>query len=289
MTTTEESNVTTPPIALPIVIDGHNDWAWAQRENAGYSVEGLERTLHTDTDIERLRAGGVGAQFWSVYVSDTLLGADAVQATLEQIDWVYRLVARYPETFALAQTADDLERAVRTGRIASLLGAEGAHSINDSPAVLRMFARLGVRYLTLTHVHNTSWADSATDAPTHGGLTDRGVEYIRELNRLGILVDLSHVSVATMHAALDVSSAPVIFSHSSCRALADHPRNVPDEVLTKLSANGGIVMIAFVPAFLSRAFADWSHGERTDPAPIVTISEVADHIERARDVAGIEH
>ena len=271
------------------VIDGHNDWAWECRESRAYSVEGLSELLTTDTDIPRLRAGGVGAQFWSVYVSDGLERSSAVQGTLEQIDWVYRLVARYPDTFSLARTADDVEAAIRAGRIASLLGSEGAHSINDSPAVLRMFARLGVRYLTLTHVSNTEWADSATDEPRFGGLSDRGRDYIRELNRLGILVDLSHVSPATMHDALDVTDSPVIFSHSSCRALSDHPRNVPDDVLVKLPANGGGVMITFVPQFLSEEFADWAEGERTAPAPVVTIGDVADHIEHARAVAGIGH
>ncbi len=281
--------VVTQALRRSPVIDGHNDWAWECRESRGYSVEGLAELLATDTDIPRLRAGGVGAQFWSVYIGDGPDGASAVQGTLEQIDWVHRLVARYPESFSLARTADDVEEAIRSGRIASLLGSEGAHSINDSPAVLRMFARLGVRYLTLTHVNNTSWADSATDEPRHGGLSERGRDYIRELNRLGILVDLSHVAPATMHDALDVTSAPVIFSHSSCRALSDHPRNVPDDVLVRLAANGGVVMVTFVPQFLSEAFSDWADGARTEPAPVVTISDVADHIEHARAVAGVEH
>ncbi|WP_426515871.1 dipeptidase [Diaminobutyricibacter sp. McL0618] len=271
------------------VIDGHNDWAWECRESRSYSVEGLSELLATDTDIPRLRAGGVGAQFWSVYIDDGPDGPSSVQGTLEQIDWVYRLVARYPETFSLARSADDVEAAISSGRIASLLGSEGAHSINDSPAVLRMLARLGVRYLTLTHVNNTAWADSATDEPRHGGLSERGRDYIRELNRLGILVDLSHVSPATMHDALDVTDAPVIFSHSSCRALSDHPRNVPDDVLLRLAANGGVVMITFVPQFLSEEFSEWADGPRTEPAPVVTISDVADHIEHARAVAGVEH
>ena len=271
------------------VVDGHNDWAWECRLNRDYSVEGLESGLASDTDIARLRAGGVGAQFWSVFVEDTLPGADAVQSTLEQIDWVYRLVARYPGDFALARTADDVEVARASGRIASLLGAEGAHSLNDSPAVLRMLARLGVRYLTLTHAHNTSWADSATDIAVHDGLAPRGVQYIHELNRLGVLVDLSHVSPATMHAALEASSAPVIFSHSSCKALAGHPRNVPDDVLARLSDNGGVLMVTFVPQFLSDEYSAWFDGPRTAPAPRVTVSDVADHVEHARDVAGLDH
>lgn len=282
-------SIVTEALRRSPVIDGHNDWAWECRENRAYSVEGLSEPLLTDTDIPRLRAGGVGAQFWSVFISDELEGASAVQGALEQIDWVYRLVARYPDAFALARTAEDVEAAVRSGRIASLLGSEGAHAINDSPAVLRMFARLGVRYLTLTHVHNTEWADSATDEPRFGGLSERGRDYVRELNRLGILVDLSHVSPETMHDALDVTDAPVIFSHSSCRALADHPRNVRDDVLARLAANGGVVMITFVPQFLSEEFAEWAVGPRTAPAPRVTIADVADHIDHARAVAGLEH
>jgi membrane dipeptidase len=274
---------------LAPLIDGHNDWAWEMREHRGYSVEGLDGALDTDTDIDRLRAGRVGGQFWSVYVEDTLAGADAVQGTLEQIDWVYRLAARYPDVFHIATSAAGVEAARAGGRIASLLGAEGAHSLNDSPAVLRMLARLGVRYLTLTHVHNTSWADSGTDEPVHGGLTDRGVEYIAELNRLGVLVDLSHVSPATAHAALDVTTAPVIFSHSSCSGVTAHPRNVPDDVLARLAENDGVLMVTFVPQFVSADYAEWFAGDKSTPAPVVTLAQVADHIEHARTVAGIRH
>jgi membrane dipeptidase len=276
-------------LALQPVIDGHNDWAWESRLNRAYSVRGFERGLDSDTDIERLRAGHVGAQFWSVYVSDESSGADAVQHTLEQIDWVNRLAARYPDTFRMARSAADVVDAQSTGHIASLLGAEGAHSLNDSPAVLRILAQLGVRYLTLTHVHNTTWADSATDEPVFDGLSERGVKYIAELNRLGVLVDLSHVSPATMHDALDASTAPVIFSHSSCRALADHPRNVPDDVLARLAQNGGVLMVTFVPQFLSEEFSAWFDGPHDTQPPVVTISDLADHIEHARDVAGIAH
>ncbi|WP_411700442.1 dipeptidase [Conyzicola sp.] len=276
-------------LAISPIIDGHNDWAWECRVNRGYSVEGLQHGLASDTDIARLRAGGVGAQFWSVWVEDVVAGERAVQSTLEQIDWVYRLVARYPDDFAIARSATDVVEAQQSGRIASLLGAEGAHSLNDSPAVLRMLARLGVRYLTLTHTNNTSWADSATDEPRHGGLSERGIRYIAELNRLGVLVDLSHVAPSTMHAALDATTSPVIFSHSSCRALSDHPRNVPDDVLARLADNGGVIMITFVPQFLSERFAAWAEGDMTAPAPAVTISDVTDHIEHARAVAGVRH
>ena len=276
-------------LTLAPLIDGHNDWAWECRQNHAYSVEGLDGALDTDTNIQRLRTGRVGGQFWSVYVEDTLTGADAVQGTLEQVDWVYRLAAQYPETFQIVTSAAGVEAARADGRIASLLGAEGAHSLNDSPAVLRMLARLGVRYLTLTHVHNTSWADSGTDEPEHNGLSARGVEYIRELNRLGMLIDLSHVSPATAHAALDASRAPVIFSHSSCHAVSAHPRNIPDDVLGRLADNDGVLMVTFVPQFISAEYADWFDGDRSDPAPRVTLAQVADHVEHARSVAGIRH
>jgi membrane dipeptidase len=231
----------------------------------------------------------VGAQFWSVFVEDEETGPAAVAATLEQIDWVHRLCARYPRDFALARSAADVEAARATGRIASLLGAEGAHSFDDSPAVLRMLAALGVRYLTLTHNRNSAWADAALDEPVHGGLTERGRAYVRELNRLGMLVDLSHVAATTMHAALDVATAPVIFSHSSCRALNDHPRNVPDDVLQRLAGNGGVVMITFVPQFLSADYRAWFEGDRAEPAPPIGIDAVADHLEHARAVAGVRH
>ena len=276
-------------LTLAPVVDGHNDWAWECRLHRGYGVNGLDERLATDTDIPRLRAGGVGAQFWSVFVEDTGGGAEAVRDTLEQIDWVHRLVARYPEVFRLARSAADVRAAVADGLIASLMGAEGAHSIDDSPGTLRMLARLGVRYLTLTHTRTSSWADSATDAPRHGGLSDRGRAYLAELERIGMLVDLSHVAPSTMHAALDVAVAPVIFSHSSCRALADHPRNVPDDVLERLAGNGGVQMVTFVPQFLSEEFAEWFEGDRSGAAPRVGIGLVADHVEHARDVAGPDH
>ena len=244
--------------AVP-VLDGHNDLPMALREHAGYRVEGLAADrpeLHTD--IARLRAGGVGGQFWSVYVPSTLSEPDAVVATMEQIDAVYRLVAAYPRDLAIAYSADDVEAAQRAGKIASLIGIEGGHSLATSLGVLRAFARLGVRYVTLTHNHNTSWADSAADVPAVGGLDDEGRAIVAEMQRIGVLVDLSHVATSTMHAALDVATAPVIFSHSSARALHDHRRNVPDDVLVKLRDNRGVCMVTFVPLFVSPEVAAWS-------------------------------
>src|SRR5919199_5408525 len=244
-------------LELAPIVDGHNDWAWESRLRRASSVEGLEGPLDGDTDILRLRAGRLGAQFWSVFVEDERTGPAAVAQTLEQIDWVHRLAARYPRDFVLARSAADVEAARASRRIASLLGAEGAHSFDDSPAVLRMLAALGVRYLTLTHNRNSAWADAALDEPEHGGLTERGRAYVRELNRLGGLVDLSPRAATTMHVALDVASAPVIFSHSSCRAVTDHPRNVPDDVLARLPENGGVCMITFVPSFVSPEAVEW--------------------------------
>ncbi|WP_432994380.1 dipeptidase [Dactylosporangium sp. CA-233914] len=323
--------------AMP-VIDGHNDLPTALRARTGYGVDGLRDgrpELHTD--IPRLRAGGVGGQFWSVYVPSNLPEPDAVVATLEQIDAVYRLAAAYPETFAIARTAAEVRRAIQSGQIASLIGVEGGHSLARSLGVLRSYARLGVRYVTLTHNDNTAWADSATDEPTVGGLSDEGRAIVAELNRLGILVDLSHVAATTQRAALEASNAPVIFSHSSARAVNDHPRNVADAELHLLKANGGVVQITFVPAFVSADVATWTAaagaerrrlglpaepwtwpraprpGEPSsslaaeqaaasypldarfarwlaaNPRPEVTLAQVADHVEHARDVAGIDH
>jgi len=298
------------------VIDGHNDLAWAHRQLAGYDLQALDISrpqpqLHTDWP--RLRQGGVGGQFWSVYVPADLAGNDAVRATLEQIDFIHRLVERYPDTLELTGTAAEAEAAMAGGRVASFLGAEGGHSIAESLPVLRMFYRLGVRYLTLTHNRNVSWADSATDQPALGGLSPFGETVIAEMNRLGMLVDLSHVSAATALAALRVSRAPVIFSHSSCRALCDHPRDVPDEVLSQLRPNGGVIMITFVPAFISPDCAEWqlqlrqelerqhlnpdgdeaaaavARWESAHPRPLATLAQVADHVEHAREVAGLEH
>ena len=297
------------------VVDGHNDLPWAMRR-VGYDFDAVDVAhaqpqLHTD--LPRLRAGGVGAQFWSVFVPATLTGHAAVTATCEQIDAVYCMIERYPDDFVLVTHADGLRRVLEEGRrVGSLLGAEGGHCINDSLGVLRTFYRLGVRYLTLTHNQNTHWADSATDRAEHGGLTPFGREVVRELNRLGMLVDLSHVAPATMRDALEVSAAPVIFSHSSCRSVCDHPRNVPDDVLARLPKNGGLCMITFVPFFVSpRTYAwsqeveahaagegidirDWAAMDRYYAAyptaqPVATLDDVVAHLEHAREVAGIEH
>jgi membrane dipeptidase len=307
--------------AVPL-IDGHNDLPWEYRERVkdqlakidiAQDQSKLEKPLHTD--IARLRAGRVGGQFWSVYVPVTLKGADAVQATFEQIDVVHRLVALYPDTLALARTADDVVRIHQSGKIASLIGVEGGHSINNSLAVLRELYGAGARYMTITHSDNNDWADSATADPVHNGLTPFGKAVIGEMNRLGMLVDLSHVSAKTMHDALDVTAAPVIFSHSSARALSGHPRNVPDDVLKRLDQNGGVVMVTFVPSFVSdklRIYYSQRDAEQArlkslasgdpqsvkndmaawvtaHPEPGATLSDVADHIEHIIQVAGEDH
>ena len=262
------------------LIDGHNDYPWALRENnAERDLNKLDIRLRQPkihTDILRLREGGVGGQFWSVYVPVTLQGPAAVLATLEQIDVVHRMVRKYPTTFELATTAGDIERIFKAGRIASLIGMEGGHSIDNSLAALRMFHAAGARYLTLTHSANVPWADSGTDAPKQGGLSMFGEEVVREMNRLGMMVDLSHTSPETMLDAIRVSEAPVIFSHSDARALNDHGRNVPDEVLRLLPQNGGIVMVTFVPGFLAK------DGK-------ATLADAANHIEHVRKVAGSDH
>ncbi|MEU0280417.1 dipeptidase [Streptomyces sp. NPDC006195] len=301
------------------VVDGHNDLPWALREHVRYDLDRLDiaddlsGTLHTD--IPRLRRGGVGAQFWSVYVRADMAGDDAVSATLEQIDVVGRLLARYPGDLSRALTADDMETARRHGRIASLMGAEGGHSINNSLATLRALHTLGVRYMTLTHNDNLAWADSATDVPGVGGLSAFGREVVREMNRTGMLVDLSHVAATTMRDALATSGAPVIFSHSSARAICDHPRNIPDDVLERLPANGGVAMATFVPKFILPAAVAWTqaadenmraHGlhpldttgrameihqafEASSPRPNATAATVADHLDHMRETAGIDH
>ena len=300
------------------LIDGHNDYPWELREKAQRDLDKLDIKSPQPsimTDIPRLRAGGVGGQFWSVYVPVELAGQAAVTATLEQIDIVHRMMRKYPETFELALTADDVERVFKAGRIASLIGMEGGHSIDNSLGALRMFHRLGARYLTLTHSLNTPWADSATDKPALSGLSAFGEQVVREMNWLGMLVDLSHVSPDTMADAIRVSEAPVIFSHSSARAVNDVPRNVPDEILRMLPQDGGIVMVTFVPRFLSPRVEAWSRLQeaeearlklqyptdenavkagvaawtKANPAPRATPKDAADHIDHIRKIAGIDH
>jgi membrane dipeptidase len=298
------------------ILDGHNDLAWAMRQHVDYDLEAYPLDVEqsaTQTDLLRLRRGGVGGQFWSVYVP-AQLAERAVAATLGQIDFVLRMIARYPSHLSLALTSTDVERALASGRIASLMGAEGGHSIDSSLAVLRTLHALGVRYLTLTHNDNVPWADSATDLPAVGGLSEFGRDVVREMNRLGMLVDLSHVAATTMRDALETTSAPVIFSHSSSAALVPHVRNVPDDVLATLPVNGGVCMVTFVPQFVSNDCHAWDHavledmdarGENrrewsahmaaaarrslTDPPPVATVAQVADHVEHVRAVAGVEH
>lgn len=299
------------------VADGHNDLPWALRQQVRYDLDArdlaTDQSAHLHTDLPRLRAGGVGAQFWSVYVRSDL--PEPVPATLEQIDCVQQLIARHPADLKAALTAADMEAARGEGRLASLMGAEGGHSIASSLATLRALYALGVRYMTLTHNDNIPWADSATDEPGVGGLSAFGREVVREMNREGMLVDLSHVAPTTMRDALDTTVAPVIFSHSSSRAVCDHPRNIPDDVLERLPANGGVAMVTFVPKFVLQAAVDWTaaadenmreHGfhpldttaeamkvhrafEDAHPRPVATAATVADHLDHMREAAGIDH
>ena len=304
------------------LIDGHNDFPWQVRERASGKLSGLELSddlsvldKPTHTDLARLREGGVGGQFWSVYVPVSTEGPLAVKATVEQIDVVHRMARRYPDALELALTADDVVRIHGEGRVASLIGVEGGHSIDNSLAVLRSLYDLGARYMTLTHWRGHDWADAATAEARHDGLSEFGLEVVREMNRLGMLVDLSHVSAATMHDALDVAEAPVIFSHSSAFGAAAHPRNVPDDVLARLAENGGVVMVTYVPGFVSRAAMEyWAESEAAEarfevlhtgdpaaaeaalaawkvenPAPVVTLAQVADHVDYLREKVGIAH
>ncbi len=304
-------------LAAHPIVDGHNDLPFEMRQRFDYDLDRYDvsqRQSATQTDLVRLAEGGVGAQFWSVYVPGEWAGERAVAATLEQVDFVHRMVARYPDRLSLVRSVAEVEQARAAGRIGALLGAEGGHSIAESLAVLRMLFALGVRYLTLTHNVHLSWADSAAEPARIGGLSDFGRDVVGEMNRLGMLVDLSHTAVETMRAAIEATSAPVIFSHSSARALCDHRRNVPDEVLAELGRNGGVCMVTFVPYFVSEECRGWYADVRAEmaargedpgdigrlpaaaarhaqrhPEPKATISQVADHVEHVREVAGIGH
>lgn len=304
------------------LLDGHNDLPWQFRalrnDLSAVDLRGDTSQLPDPwvTDIPRMRAGGVGGQFWAVYVPPKLPPAEAVHMTLEQMDLVHRMVARYADTFELALTADDVERIHRRGKIASLIGIEGGHSIGNSLAVLRTMQQLGARYLTLTHTKNTDWADAAGDKPQHRGLTPFGEDVVRELNRLGMMVDLAHVSDDTMRAALRVSRAPVIFSHSSARAICDHERNVPDDILRETARKRGIVMVCFLPGYVTnpardafraamaekarlaglypndtaKAEAEMSQWRKAHPDTAVpTVRDVADHVDHLRKIMGVEH
>jgi membrane dipeptidase len=299
------------------VLDGHNDLPWALREHCGYDLSAVDLVSGEpalQTDLPRLRAGGVAGQFWSVFVPCELAGDAAVTATLEQIDFVRRCVARYPDRLALAGSAAEVASVVESGRIACLMGVEGGHQINESLGTLRMFGTLGARYLTLTHNENVAWADSATDVPVVGGLTEFGRSVVGELNRIGMFADLSHVSADVMRDALAVTTAPVLFSHSSARAVCDNPRNVPDDVLAQLPSNGGVCQVTFVPRFVAQPISDWyaelyadveARGSnrhraadvepvleerlRKVPRPACGVSGVADHVDHVRSVAGIDH
>lgn len=295
-----------------LLFDGHNDLPWRLRSDGDVAFGRLDLAGRLDsghTDIPRIRAGGLDAQYWSVYIPSE--HPDPARTVLEQIDVVHRMIERYPETFALALSADDVERIVAEGKVASLIGVEGGVAIENNLALLRTFARLGVRYMTLTHNSSLDWADAATDEPRSGGLSPFGERVVREMNRLGILVDISHVSPETMQAVLRVSEAPILASHSSAYAICPHPRNVPDDVLTLLPANGGVVMVNFYSAFVNgeahrlveeartalreqhpdpaeyrRALREWYRANELPPA---TIGQVADHIDHIVQVAGIDH
>ena len=300
------------------LIDGHNDLAWEIRQSKTAPMDVAAYDLRTrapgHTDLERLKAGQVGAQFWSIYVPGEVKDSGYARIQLEQFDIARRFIARYPDRLALALTAADIEREFKRGRVASLLGMEGGHVIENSLGALRAYYGLGARYLTLTHNVTLAWADAALDSARHDGLTDFGGEVVGEMNRLGMLVDLSHVSPATMSDALDVTQAPVIFSHSAARALTEHPRNVPDSILQRLPRNGGVVMVTFVPAFVSEEVARYEQRETEEgkrisaevadtaemrrrmeawtaanPRPQATLAQVADHIEHVRKVAGADH
>jgi membrane dipeptidase len=294
------------------LIDGHNDLPWLVREETGGDVPAfrLDRRNDFDTDIPRLREGMVGAQFWSVWIPGETATDDAERMQLEQIETAQQIIDTHPDTFELALTADDIERIFDKGKIASLLGMEGGSGLNNSLDALREFYALGVRYMTLTHNVSTDWADAALGEARHNGLTEFGRALVREMNRTGMMVDIAHTSPATMHQTLDIAMAPVIWSHAACRALVDHPRNVPDSVLSRLAENGGVVMVTFIPSFLSKEVWEMEEGLWATDAAIETvremreiwtaydaefgavralISDVANHIEHVRDIAGIDH
>lgn len=309
-------------LARAPVIDGHNDLPWEIRQKYASRVEQVPLARDTSrleaplqTDWPRAKAGRLGGQFWSVYIPATDTGPKAVEMTIEQIDIVRRLIAAYPQALAAADTAAAVRRAMAAGRTASLIGIEGGHQIDGRLSVLRRFRELGVNYMTITHGKSLSWADSSTDAPRVNGLSPFGRQVIAEMNRIGMIVDVSHVSDATMGAILDVTKAPVIASHSSARALADRPRNIPDPLLRRIAQNGGVVMVNFYPAFLSNAWNAWNerrgaaakalgiadaeHGpatpaplkawEAANPPPRVDAATVADHIEHIGRIAGRDH
>jgi len=300
------------------LIDGHNDLPWEIRRAKDHPFDvaayDLRKPAPKHTDLDRMQTGELGAQFWSIYIDGEMKDSGYARVQLEQFDIARRMIARYPDRLAPALTADDIERAFKRHRVGSLLGMEGGHAIENSLGVLRSYYALGARYMTLTHNVTLDWADAALDSARHGGLTEFGKEVVREMNRLGMLVDLSHVSPATMSDVLDVAEAPVIFSHSSARALVDHPRNVPDSILARLPKNGGVVMVTFVPSFVSTEFKDWEAGadstsralrqsvpdtadarrqweewKGAHPPPAATLAQVADHIEHVRKVAGVDH
>jgi membrane dipeptidase len=294
------------------LIDTHNDLPWTVRESFASDlprVDLRQRGATVDTDIPRLREGKLSGQFWSVYIPSGL--SNPARTQLEQIELARRIIDAYPDTFLFATRAADVDRARQEGKIASFLGMENGQAIENSLGALRAYSALGVRYMTLTHGKNNDWADSATDTPAHGGLTPFGREVVREMNRLGMLVDISHVSPDVMRQALDVSEAPVIFSHSGARALVDHPRDVPDDVVARMAKNGGVVNVTFIPQYVSAATAAWGKGlesvlfgaksnaemEKMEsdyaaihgPAPIATLSQVADHIDHVARIAGHDH
>jgi membrane dipeptidase len=303
-------------LASTPLIDGHNDLPWEIRTNRDHphdvAAYDLRRTTPGHTDLARLVAGQVGGQFWSVYIPGEIKDSGYARVQLEQIDIARRMIASYPEKLAPAYSADDIAREFKDGKIASLMGVEGGHAIENSLGALRAYYALGVRSMTLTHTVTLDWADAALDSAKHGGLTPFGKEVVREMNRLGMLVDLAHVSPGTMSDALDATRAPVIFSHSGARAIVDHPRNVPDSILARLKQNGGVVMVPVVPEFVSTAVKAWQDeadaalsGMRSapdsvrrqarrewmaaHPRPHATVKDVADVIEHIRDVAGVDH